>query len=150
MVHLITRIMLIVLKLRLNLANLFFVLHFIVLENKNLILKNTNVRLDYLQICVLLTDANTIYNLIVLFPRLVSTVVETQTRELNRCVGDVTQTYYHLKLYRILFHESIPNLRTAMVAQGVRALASHAEGWVFESQPQQTYVVFKAPLPNAR
>lgn len=94
MVHLITSIMLIVLKLRLNLANLFFVLLFIVLENKNLIFKNTNVRLAYLQVCILMTDAYTIYNLIVLFPRLVSTVVETQTRELNRCVGDVTQTYY--------------------------------------------------------
>ena len=130
--------MLIVLKLRLNLANLFFVLLFIVLENKNLIFKNTNVRLAYLQVCILTTDAYTIYNLIVLFPRLVSTVVETQTKELNLCVGDVTQTYFHLKLYRILFHESIPNLGTVMVAQWVRALASHAEGWVFESQPRQT------------
>ena len=29
----------------------------------------------------------------------------------------------------------------AVVAQSVRALALHAEGWVFESQWQQTYVI---------
>ena len=30
---------------------------------------------------------------------------------------------------------------TAAVAQSVRAFASNAKGWVFESQPQQTEVV---------
>lgn len=84
MVHLITSIMLIVLKLRLNLANLFFVLLFIVLENKNLIFKNTNVRLAYLQVCILMTDAYTI----VLFPRLVSIVVETKSL-CRRCDTDI-------------------------------------------------------------
>ena len=38
-------------------------------------------------------------------------------------------------------------------AQGVRAFAPQAEGWVFESQPRQTKVlkqVVTAPLPNVR
>ena len=32
-------------------------------------------------------------------------------------------------------------IRTAAVAQWVRAFAPQAEGWMFESQPQQTIVV---------
>ena len=31
--------------------------------------------------------------------------------------------------------------RTNAVAQSFRVFASHVEGWVFESQPRQTYVV---------
>ena len=31
--------------------------------------------------------------------------------------------------------------KTAAVAQWARAFASHADGWVFESQPRQTQVV---------
>ena len=31
--------------------------------------------------------------------------------------------------------------QTVTVAQQVRAFASHAEVWAFESQPQQTYLV---------
>ena len=35
----------------------------------------------------------------------------------------------------------VPSIRTAAVAQWVRALALHAEDGVFESQPRQTNVV---------
>ena len=44
-------------------------------------------------------------------------------------------------------------VRRATVAQWVRAFAPQAEGWEFESQPQQTQVikqVVTAPLQNAR
>ena len=33
---------------------------------------------------------------------------------------------------------------TAEVAQSVRAFASHAEGWLFETEPRQTCVVKKS------
>ena len=48
---------------------------------------------------------------------------------------------------------TLPRTLAVVVAQWATAFASLAEGWVFESQPRQTYVVKQvvtSPLLNAQ
>ena len=62
------------------------------------------------------------------------------------------QVSFLIACCRLFVHLSLLRL-AATVAQWVRAFAPQAEGWEFESQPQQTQVikqVVTAPLRNAR
>ena len=58
---------------------------------------------------------------------------------MHTCVIIDVQDYYDIDRFKTTM--IIILIRTAAMAQWVRAFARQVEGWMFESQPQQTIVV---------